>query len=134
MDLKKDLCGGLRIMNQDKLVLNYESIEQLQDFVAIHTNPGTRAIMDNEIAEYMHYYMLAVAMTRLKLAGILWFDEEKYPHVPDVPVNVTLKEGITEPREATKNCKQFYGRTLTELSNIARRMEKPEWATNEETT
>lgn len=108
-------------------LLTYESGEQLTDFISFVTKPGRVAIPDKEVPNYMHYYMLAVSMTRLKLAGIVWFDDEIYPVVPEIKTNVTLnlEFKLKDTRDATE---KYKGMTLTTLSGLASRLEKPEWA------
>jgi len=114
-------------MNDDVKILDYETPEQLADFVHLHTAPGNRMLADREIKEYMHYYMLAVSMTRLKLAGILWFDNEVYPYRPDIGVAVTINPNA-QLDETSEKTKQFYGMSLSVLSRLASRLAKPEWA------
>jgi len=108
-------------------LMTYETHEQLIDFISYVTSPGKPALPDSEVPQYMHYYMLAVSMTRLKLAGILWFDNEIYPIVPGIKTEVILNLE-SKPEDTHEKTKQYSGMTLTDLSSLASRLEKPEWA------
>lgn len=107
-------------------LMTYETHEQLIDFISYVTQPGKPALPDSEIPAYMHYYMIGVSMTRLKLAGIIWFDEEIYPIVPAVETKISFNPDarLEDTKEKTS---KYKGMTLTVLSQLASRLKKPEW-------
>ena len=114
--------------NNTPNLIAVESPEQLQDFAKMSTKNGRIVPPDEEIPAYMHYYMLAVVMHRLKMVDIVWFDDEAYPIVPDIGTKVIINPSEIDPSTTAEKTDKFRGMTLTGMVNLCRILEKPEWA------
>lgn len=117
-------------MTDEIELLVYESAEQLKDFAERSTRTGRIVPPDDEIPAYIHYYMLAVSMHRLKMADIIWFDAEVFPHIPDVDIEVVINPDI-DPKETNKKTIMYRGMSLTAMVNLTNMVIKPEWAKDE---
>jgi len=115
-------------MSEEITLISPESDEQVQDFIRIYTTtPGILMPPDEEIPQYVHYYMIAVSMHRLKLADVVWFDAERFPIHPDEETEVLVNLDANQ-KETSRKTMAMQGMTLSGLVGLTNKLAKPEWA------
>lgn len=103
--------------------LKFESKEQAQDFVRAYVKVG-RTMSDSVINNLINHYMTSVALYRMKLTDIVWFDGEIGE---SSEVAVTVNPAITDEEEVSKRTKPYIGETRSYLMALCRAKEVPAW-------